>query len=180
VPVTRNPIYKGRIVAFGVESIVQPDGRRLDIEVARHPGGAAVVALDGQGRVCLLRQFRGPFEAWLWELPAGKIDHGEPALTTAQRELEEEAGLKAEHWHSLGTIVTCPGFSDEVIHLFLATRLAQGTVNTEAEEYIETHWLPLEETIQRADSGEIRDAKTLVALYRASRTLSKETGAPGA
>jgi ADP-ribose pyrophosphatase len=180
VPVTRNTIYRGRIVAFGVESVIQPDGRRVDIEVARHPGGAAVVAVDGHGRVCLLRQFRGPFEEWLWELPAGKIDHGEPALITAQRELEEEAGLKAQHWHSLGTIFTCPGFSDEVIHLFLATRLVQGAVNTEAEEYIETHWLPLEEAMRRADGGEIMDAKTLVALYRASRTLSSETRAPGA
>jgi len=166
VPESRRPIYRGRIVDFGIETIRQPDGRQVEIEVARHPGGAAVVALDAHGRVCLLHQFRAPFEDWLWELPAGKIDHGEPPLTTAQRELEEEAGLRAAQWTSLGAVITCPGFSDEVLHLYLATDLAQGTRQPEADEYIELHWLPLSEAMARAGEGTIRDAKTLIGLYR--------------
>ena len=179
MPVSRNSIYKGRIVDFGIESIAQPDGRRVDIEVARHPGGAAVLAVDAEQRVCLLRQFRGPFEEWLWELPAGKIDHGEPPLSTARRELEEEAGLTAQHWVSLGTVITCPGFSDEVIHLFLATGLTQGTASAEADEYIEAHWIPLPEAIERANQGKIKDAKSLIALYRAGRSLLENTAARG-
>lgn len=172
MPASRNTIYKGRIVDFGIESIAQPDGRRVDIEVARHPGGAAIVAIDNVRRVCLLRQFRPPLEEWLWELPAGKIDHAESPIATARRELQEEAGLTAQRWDSLGAVITCPGFSDEVIHLFLATGLSEGIADTDVDEYIEAHWIPLDDAIQRADRGEITDAKTLVALYRARESLA--------
>ncbi len=167
----RTPIYKGRIVDFGIETITQPDGRQVSIEVARHPGGAAVVALDHDGQVCLLRQFRPPFEDWLWELPAGKLDPGEGPLITAKRELQEEAGVTALEWRELGAVVTCPGFSDEIVHLYLAMSLHEGQTNTEADEHIERHWLPLAEALQRADDGIIRDAKTVIGLQRSARLI---------
>ncbi len=163
------PIYKGRVVDFGIEAIEQPDGRVMDMEIARHPGGAAAVALDAAGRVCILRQFRGPLNEWLWELPAGKIDHGEEPLTTAQRELEEEAGVRACRWYSLGSIVTCPGFCDEVLHLYLATDLEDVGSQTQDDEYIEVHWLPFGEALEKAYSGDLQDVKTLVGLFRAAR-----------
>ncbi len=167
----RKPIYKGRIVDFGIETITQPDGREVAIEIARHPGGAAVAALDRDGRVCLLRQFRPPFEDWLWELPAGKLDPGEGPLLTAKRELQEEAGLTALDWTELGSVATCPGFSDEVVHLYLAMTLSQGAADTEPDEHIERHWLSLAEALQRIENGTIHDAKTIVALYRTARLL---------
>ena len=166
---TRKPIYRGKIVDFGVESVAQPDGCQVQIEVARHPGGAAVVALDNDDRVCLLRQFRPTVDEWLWELPAGKIDANESPLVTGQRELEEEAGLRAADWTTLGSITTCPGFSDEVVHLYLARSLSQGKVNTEPEEHIERHWLSLAEAVERALKGSIVDAKTVVGLVRAAQ-----------
>lgn len=171
MPVSRRSLYRGRIVDFGIETIAHPDGRTLEIEVVRHPGGAAVVALDADDRVCLLRQFRAPFEDWLWELPAGKIDPPEPAEETARRELEEEAGLRADHWRSLGTILTCPGFCDEVLHLYLATALHRAPARTEADEFIEVHWWPLARAVQEARGGTLRDGKTVVALLRAAGAL---------
>ncbi len=172
--VSRKPVYQGRIVDFGIESIVQPDGRTVELEIARHPGGAVVVPLAADHTVCLLRQFRPALDEWIWELPAGKIDDKEPPSTTARRELEEEAGLCASQWTGLGTIVTCPGFSDEVLHLFLARELEKVPHNTEEYEYIERHWLPVSEAMQLAQDGVIRDAKTLVALFRAAYHLETE------
>ena len=91
----REPLFQGRVVDVAVETVELPNGRRVELEVIRHPGGAATVALDEQERVCLLRQFRHAGGGWLWELPAGKIDPGEEPLATARRELEEEAGVRA-------------------------------------------------------------------------------------
>ena len=169
----RTPVYKGRIVDFGIETITQPDGREVTIEVARHPGGAAVVALDDEGRICVLRQFRPPFQEWLWELPAGKLDPHEQPLVTAKRELEEEAGLTALDWSELGAVITCPGFSDEVVHLYLAMSLRQGTANTEPDEHIERHWLPLAEAVRHVENGRIRDAKTIIGIYRCMRVAGR-------
>src|SRR5580700_4460862 len=90
------------------------------LEVVHHPGGAATVALDGEERICLLRQYRYVAGGWLWELPAGKLEPDEPPLATAQRELAEEAGVRARHWRSLGTVLSSPGVFTERLHLFLA------------------------------------------------------------
>lgn len=164
----RKSLYQGNVVDLGLESVQLPDGRELELEVVRHPGGAAVVALNDRHEVCLLRQFRHAAGGWLWELPAGKLDPGEPALTTGQRELEEEAGLRAEAWHPLACVLTTPGFCDEVIHLFLAQRLKQVPLRHQTHECIEVHWRPFSEALSMAESGEIRDAKTLLGLFYAA------------
>src|SRR3989304_680585 len=91
-------IFKGRIIRLTLDTVQLPNGATAGLEIVHHPGGAAVVALDAAGRVCLLRQYRHAAGGWMWELPAGKLDGGEPPLTTAQRELQEEAGLHAAHW----------------------------------------------------------------------------------
>lgn len=116
-------IYRGRIVDLVLESTTLPNGRAMELEVVRHPGGAAVVALDDQERVCLLRQYRHAHRGWIWELPAGKLDPGEAPLATAKRELAEEAGRQASRWTGLGRIITSPGVFTEVIHLYLAEGL---------------------------------------------------------
>ncbi|MBU1190795.1 MAG: NUDIX hydrolase [Gammaproteobacteria bacterium] len=164
----RNSIYQGSVVDLGMESVQLPDGRNLELEVVRHPGGAAVVALNDQDEVCLLRQYRHAGGGWLWELPAGKLEPDEPALTTAQRELEEEAGLRAQTWRELACVLTTPGFCDEVIHLYLAQGLEQVSTNHQAHECIEVHWKPFTEALDMAERGEIRDAKTLLGLFYAA------------
>ena len=163
----KQQIYEGRIISLELDEVNLPNNETLKMEVVRHPGGAAVVATDGQGRVCLLKQYRAVFDEWLWELPAGKIDHKEPPLQTAKRELEEEAGCIAKDWQSLGHVVSSPGVFDEVVHLYWAENLTNVESRSEPHEVFEVHWLPFSEALALAANGDISDAKTVVALYRA-------------
>lgn len=163
--------FEGRIVRVETGNALLPDGQQMPIEVVRHPGGAAVVVLDDTDRVCLLRQYRVVLEDWLWELPAGKIDDDEPPLLTAQRELAEEAGCTASRWQSLGAVISSPGVFDEMVHLYLATGLAQTPAHHDTHEVFEVHWLPFDEALNWAQSGKIRDAKTIIGLFRARAVL---------
>ncbi len=166
-------IYRGKIIDLYQEKVTLPNGALAELEIVRHPGGAAVVALDHEKRLCLLRQYRYATGGWLWELPAGKLDSGELPLTTAQRELEEEAGLTARHWEPLGSIISSPGVFTEVVHLFLARDLSRVPTNTEEHELIEIHWIPFTEALAQAYAGEISDAKTLIGIFRAQKALER-------
>lgn len=171
------PLYCGKIVEVAIEQVELPNGRSMELEIVRHPGGAAVVALDREGRVCLLRQYRHVVGGWVWELPAGKLDPGEPPQATARRELAEETGVRAARWDDLGRMLSSPGIFTEVIHLFLARELERGETSTEEHELIEVHWLPLEQALAWAASGEIVDAKSIAGLFRAQHRLAAEAGA---
>ena len=160
--------FRGRVITVNLETVRLPNGHRAELEIIHHPGGAAVVALDREQRVCLLRQFRHAGTGWIWELPAGKLEAHEPPFDTVRRELVEEAGVTANEWFSLGTCLSSPGVFDEVIHLFLATGLAPARAAPEINEVFEIHWVPLAEARRRALDGDIRDAKTVVGLLRAS------------
>jgi 8-oxo-dGTP pyrophosphatase MutT (NUDIX family) len=174
----RRSVFRGKIVDVGVERVRLPNGKEVELEVIRHPGGAAAVAIDDHGRVCLLRQYRHVASGWLWELPAGKIDPGESPACTAERELAEEAGLVAVRWDNLGHLHSSPGVFAEVIHLYLARGLSEVDLGHEADEVIEIHWLPLTDALARCGDGTITDAKTLIGLYRADALL--RAGAAGA
>lgn len=162
-------VYRGKIVDLFLEKVTLPNGATAELEIVRHPGGAAVVAVDPENRVCLLRQYRHAAGGWLWELPAGKLDPGEPPLTAAQRELQEEAGVRADRWEPLGKIISSPGVFTEVVHLFLARDLARVAANAEAHEVFEVHWVPFAEALAQARTDAILDAKTLAGLFRAER-----------
>jgi 8-oxo-dGTP pyrophosphatase MutT (NUDIX family) len=159
--------FRGRVITVTTDEVVLPNGYRAELEVVHHPGGAAVVAIDAQERVCLLRQYRYVADGWIWELPAGKLEPNEPPLTTAQRELIEEAGVSARHWESLESYFSSPGIFTEVLHLYLATEIEPAVAALESAEVIEVHWLPFAEACERAASGEIRDGKTAIGLMRA-------------
>jgi ADP-ribose pyrophosphatase len=158
-------------VDLGIEQVALPNGHDIALEVVRHPGGAAVAAVDGENRVCVLRQYRHAAGGWIWEVPAGKLDPGEAPFATAERELAEEAGLAARSWSELGRLFTTPGFCDEVIHLYLARDLRSVPARRGAHELIEIHWLGFAEALDQAQWGEIQDAKTVAVLFRASRLL---------
>lgn len=161
-------VFTGRVIQVNVERVRLPNGTTAELEIIRHPGGAAVVALDTDNRICLLRQFRHAAAGWVWELPAGKIDNREPPLETARRELEEEAGMAAGSWQTLGDYLSSPGVFTEVVHLFLATELTPLPPRPEEHEVFEVHWLPFTDVLRMARSGELRDGKSLVGVFRAA------------
>lgn len=138
-------------------------------QIIRHPGGAAVLPLHDDDTVTLIRQLRPAADAFMLELPAGRLGHGEDPALCARRELAEETGLTAASLEPLGLLHTSPGVFDEVVHLYLATGLTQGEADPEVYEDIETIRLPLAEAVQMAVDGGISDGKTITALFRASR-----------
>ncbi len=162
----------GKIGVFGLEEVELPNGRRMTMELLRHPGAAAVVPfLDtGAGRpdsdpsLLLLHQYRHAVGGYLWEVPAGKLDPGEAPEVCAARELEEETGYRPGKIERLGEIVTAPGFSDEVIHLFRADELTVGRLEQGPGEVMEVHEVRLSEALAMIGRGEITDAKTIIAL----------------
>ena len=167
----RTPIFRGRVIELSVDTVQLPNGSQADLEIIQHPGGAAIVAVDARGKVCLLHQYRHAAGGWLWELPAGKIDNREPPLQTAQRELLEEAGVRAVSWHSLGDYVSSPGVFTEVVHLYLARELSSATAQPEQHEVFEVHWKDFAEVLHMAQQGVLRDGKTLVGIFRAAALL---------
>lgn len=156
-----------KIVSLTEKRITLPNGVDVDYQFVHHPGGSAVVALDGQNRICLLKHYRPVAKEWLWEIPAGKRDDEEEPLLTAQRELQEEAGMTAASWQELGAVYSSPGVFTEVIHLYLATGLQHVGSQPDEDELFELHWIPLSEAAAMAKDGRICDAKSIIALLRA-------------
>ena len=137
----------------------------------RHPGAAAIVALDESGQIAMLHQYRHAVGGYLWEIPAGCRNAGETPLQCANRELAEEAGLSARRWDHLGTIVTIPSFCDERIDLYLARDLGAATGTPDLDEVIRVQKMPFADAMKMVRNGEIIDAKTIAGLYRARDLL---------
>jgi 8-oxo-dGTP pyrophosphatase MutT (NUDIX family) len=159
------------VIAVDVERVELPNRAVADLEIIRHPGGAAAVAVNADREVCLLHQYRHALDGWLWELPAGKLDGGEKPLRAARRELAEEAGVTATRWTRLGEFVSSPGVFTEVVHLFLATGLTTARAQPEASEVFEVRWIALDRALALALRGDISDGKTVVGLARAAARL---------
>ena len=151
-------IYVGKIFALRADEVRMPGGDTVRREVVEHYGAVAVLALDDDGNIVMVYQYRHPVGRRLWELPAGLLDMGgEPAHVTAARELEEEAGLSAQNWCVLVDLVSAPGFSDEGVRVYLATGLTDvGRPDAHDEEAdLVVRWFPLDEAVRMALSGEI-------------------------
>jgi ADP-ribose pyrophosphatase len=165
-------VHRGRSIVVQVEEAELPGGRRVELDVVRHPGAAAVVPFESDDVVLLIRQFRHAAGGTIWEVPAGKLDGEAPAVCAA-RELEEEVGRRAGRLVPLASILTTPGFTDEVIHLFAAFDLAPVPQRLEHDEVIEVVPVPLARALQLIWSGELRDAKSALALLHAARHLGR-------
>ena len=161
-------VYQGKILDLEVDRVRLPSGVETTREVVRHKGAAVVLPLHPDGCVVLVNQYRYPTGEVLLELPAGKLDPGESARDCAARELEEETGWRAGAIHELGAFFTTPGFSDEILHAFVATHLEPAEdVKADPDERIEVVTLSLEEALAAAREGGIRDGKTLAVLLLA-------------
>jgi 8-oxo-dGTP pyrophosphatase MutT (NUDIX family) len=170
-PIDSQHIHSGRIIDVSTERLRYSNGREYDLDFVRHPGAAAVVAVDDDSRVCLVRQYRHGISDFLWEIPAGKLDPGEAPQVCAVRELAEETGVAARRWTSLGQFLPAPGIFTEVIHLYLARDLEVGPPAPDADEELEIQWLPLRDAADKVVRGEWNDGKTALALWRAQYHL---------
>lgn len=173
----RKPLHRGRVFNMDRENVSLDNGVTIDMDIIRHPGAAAVVALTDSGRsMILVRQYRHAVGGYIWEIPAGTLDGGESPLDCAQRELIEETGYTADAWEKLGEVVPVPGYADERIHLYLADGLRGAQQQLDADEILEVHEMKLEKILKMADSGQIQDAKTLTGLFLLARRRQSGTG----
>lgn len=166
-------VYTGKIISLDVDSVRFPDGSTGELEMIRHPGASAVVPFlsDPRGddpQVLLIRQYRYAADGYLYEIPAGRLDDGEDPRDCATRELKEETGCTAEQLDYLLTIYTTPGFTDEKIHLFMATGLTSGETKHEADEFLDLQPMLLSRALGMVQGGEIRDSKTALGLLFAA------------
>jgi len=167
-------IYKGRIVDLRLEEVTLPNDVTVTMEMIRHPGAAAIVPLDDEGHVTLIHQFRHAAGGFIWEIPAGKLDAGEPPADCAARELQEEVGLIARELTHLGSILTAPGFCDERIHLFLARGLSKVPQRLEHDEVLTVSRVPLAHAIEMIRGGQIEDAKTIAGLHHTAEYVKRK------
>ncbi|CCQ95630.1 ADP-ribose pyrophosphatase [[Clostridium] ultunense Esp] len=170
----REEIYKGKVVELAVDQVLLPDGKRSTRELVFHPGAVAVLAVTKEGKFIFVEQFRKALERDLLEIPAGKLEPGEEPLTSAMRELEEETGYMADSWIFLSRFYTSPGFSNEVVHLFLAKGLKAGRHHLDDDEFVEVYELTEQEIFEEMARGRIADAKTILAVYHWALFQKKE------
>jgi ADP-ribose pyrophosphatase len=175
----RQPVHDGRIVHVSVDRVRLPNGHEVALDMVWHPGAAAVVPFVNGREILLVRQYRWATGGWIYEVPAGKLQGPDdtPAACAA-RELEEEVGRRAGRLEELGFIWTAPGFSDEKIHLFLATDLETVPQSLEDDEVLEVVQMPFLEALDMASRGQIPDAKSQCALLQVHLRLEPEAFRP--
>jgi ADP-ribose pyrophosphatase len=169
-------VHEGKVFNLIVDEVEYVSGRASIREVAEHPGGSVALAMFSDESLLLIKQHRYPFNEFVWELPAGKLEKGEDPLHCAQRELEEETGYLAQQWKKLTSIYTTPGFCSEVLHIFLATEVTRapgGKKLEEGEQTMTTHTVALAEAIAMIENGTIVDSKTICGILLAERLLRK-------
>ena len=162
--IAHREVYSGKIVKLHVDTIRQASGKSTIREVVLHPGGVTALPVLDDGRILLIRQFRYPIGKFILELPAGKLDSGQPPKETVARELEEEIGYKAGVLNYETTFYTTPGISDEAIHFFTAQKLIPCTQRLEEGEHITVEAYSLEECLRMVKTGEICDGKTILGI----------------
>lgn len=165
-------VYSGKIIRVQRWQVALPNGQTALREIVRHNGASAIVPVDDQGFVTLVRQHRVAIDQCTWEIPAGKLDSPqEDPFAAAKRELEEETGLQAAHWRELTRVFTTPGFCNEKIAIYLATGLSQHPAHPDADEFLGLKKMPLAEAVERCMAGEFQDGKTVIGLLMAQQAL---------
>jgi ADP-ribose pyrophosphatase len=164
--IRKEKIFSGKVVQLYVEDVQLPNGKTSKREVIKHPGAVAIIPITKEGKLVLVRQYRKALERVLVEIPAGKLEKGEEPLATAQRELEEETGYRAQSMRHIVSFYTSPGFADELIHLYTAEGLEklEDAASLDEDEFVDILEVTLEEALEMLEKREIYDAKTAYAL----------------
>lgn len=165
-------VFHGGLLHVKRDRVRLPDGHETGREYIVHPGAVLIIPMLDDGLLVFERQYRYPLRRTFIELPAGKIDPDEAILATGQRELLEETGYTARNWRCLAELHPCIGYSNEIIHIYLATGLQAGDHKRDHDESLEVFTMPLEEAMEAVRRGEITDGKTMIALFWAEKFLS--------
>ena len=160
-------LFEGKIITVRLDKAELPNGRVASREVVEHPGGVAILPLFDDGTVSLVRQFRYPFQEVVAELPAGKLERGEDHRLAALRELEEEVGASCGRLTYLGCLYSSPGFSSEVLHMYLSQELTEGACHPDEDEFLSVERIPFSALVEQVRQGEIKDAKTVALVLKA-------------
>ncbi|TAK28557.1 MAG: NUDIX hydrolase [Chloroflexota bacterium] len=164
-------IYDGRILNLRVDTVELPDGKTSTREIVEHRGAVALVVLDAERNVLLVRQYRKPLERYMLEIPAGTLERGEEPDKCAEREMQEETGFAARSFERIGGFFSAPGFCTEYLYLYLATDLTPSSLDGDEDESIELVRMPFDQALALIDNGEICDSKSVAGLLLAARRV---------
>jgi len=167
----RTTIHQGKVFKLIRENVTLENGTTTDLEFIEHPGATAIIPFLDDNRIVLLKQYRHALKKYIWEIPAGTLDPQEEIIGCAKRELIEETGYSAGQWHRLGEITPVPGYSNERIHIFLATELQPADQNLDEDEVIRVQAVDFLKAFEMIGDGEIQDAKSIAGLFLASQWL---------
>lgn len=167
VALSQEYIYEGKILKLRREKVQLQNGRTSTREIVEHAGGVCILAKDDIGRVLVVKQYRRPFDEFLLELPAGKIDPGEEPYHAAMRELEEETGYTTNRLIPMGKVLASPGFCDEVLYLYRTDCLIKGTLHPDEDEFLNVERIPFDELVDKIMENQISDGKTVAAVLKA-------------
>jgi len=169
----REITYRGGIIDVETLEVVLPDGKKATRDVVLHPGASVVIPVNDKGEVYMVTQYRKPIESSTLELPAGKLDQGEDPKVCAIRELGEETGLEANKVEHLTSIHSTPGFSNEVLHIYMATELTEGEAHADEDEFVDCKKYHIKDLVDMIFKNEITDAKTIVGILMVDKLLNK-------
>ncbi len=170
----KNKIYEGKILTLRIDDVELPNGNIATREIIEHPGGVTVAAVTSCNELVFVKQYRHPYESVLLELPAGKLDEGEPPFEAAKRELREETGVIGKDYVSLGQFYPSAGFCDEVLHLYFCTVEEMGAAHPDEDEFIEPVLIPIDQAVKMVLNNEIPDGKTQVTVLKTAMILQKK------
>ncbi len=164
-------LHHGRVFKLVSENVTLSNGVQTDMDIIRHPGAAAIVPMLSNQELMMIKQYRHAIGKYIWEIPAGTLNQNESPIACAKREIVEEIGYSANEWEKLGEIIPVPGYSDERIHVFLATDLHPSKQNLDDDEVLEVVSVKFNDAMGMIYDGQIQDSKTITSLFLTSRTL---------
>ncbi|MCX7749750.1 MAG: NUDIX hydrolase [Clostridia bacterium] len=172
--VSEKVMYEGNFIKVGLIDVVLPDGKKSSRDIVYHPGASVVIPMNEKGELYMVRQYRKPINKEMLELPAGKLDLGEDPAVCAERELKEETGLEAGKVKHIMSVHSTPGFSNEVLHMYVATELQEGEACADEGEFISSERVPVSQLVQMVLDHEITDAKSIIGILLADKITKGE------